>query len=484
MRKKVAKPKGRLHALQLPLWLLAIGAAAWFGRKWLLIGATIVAFHPVPIPPLFLGEPASVEESQLQDLRHFNHVRRNERSMDAAMRTRFDAQVDTLRHRAGSLTDAEFMLGLARAQATIDNGHSNASVTAMIRRFPHLPIRTAFFGGELRVLRASADHQDLLGARVTHINEVRVEEVARRFRDAFGGTDANYRIMAPLLLENPAYLEAVGIPGADTLVRFEMDDAVPIERKLTPIDVESIEKWTIPGDLPLSWKRDKEAQIAFAPPEKPLYLQRKDRGYWRDEIAKLDAVYINIRTNVDDGSGQSLRAFSHETVEALRARAQKPRAIIVDLRFNHGGDYSLTHELMASLGDIVGPDGRVYILTSGNTFSAAIVSIAFAKESADDRTIIVGEEIGDRLQFWAEGWRYDLPNSGFRARYATAFYDLQHGCRGLFRCYWGAFFLFPVIVDDLDVDIPAPLTFEAYASGRDPAMEAISAAEQARGTAP
>lgn len=481
MGKKVDKRNGPLRALRLPLWLVAIGAAGWFGRKWLLIGATIVAFHPVPIPPLFLGEPASIEESRLQDLRHFNHVRRNERSMDADMRARFDKQVDSIRQRAGKLTDAEFMLGLARAQATIDNGHSNASVTAMIRRFPHLPVRTAFFGDELRVLRASAQHQDLLGARVTHINGVEVEEITRRFRDAFGGTDANYRIMAPLLLETPAYLEAVGISSKDAVLRFETDDAAPIERSLTPIDVDGVETWTIPGDLPLSWKKDAEAQIAFAPHKAPLYLQNEPRGYWRDEIAELDAVYINIRTNVDDGSGQSLRAFSQETVAALRARAQKPNAIIVDLRFNHGGDYSLTHELMASIGDIVGPDGRVYILTSGNTFSAAIVSIAFAKEGAADRTIIVGEEIGDRLQFWAEGWRYDLPNSGFRARYATAFYDLQHGCRGLFRCYWGAFYLFPVIVDDLDVDIPAPLTFSAYAAGRDPGIEAISAAEQSRG---
>jgi hypothetical protein len=54
----------------------------------------------------------------------------------------------------------------------------------------------------------------------------------------------------------------------------------------------------------------------------------------------------------------------------------------------------------------------------------------------------------------------------------------------LFRCYWGTYYLFPVIVDDLDVDIPAPLTFNAYAAGRDPAMEAVSAAERAREVAP
>lgn len=475
----MAKVGTLLRAIPRPLWALGLGAAVWLGRKWLLIAATILAFHPIPIPPLFQGEPESAQEAQLQDLRHFEHVRRNERSWSAETRARFDTQVAALRSRAGAMSDAEFMLGLARAQAAIDNGHSNASVSSMVRRFPHLPIRTTFFGDELRVLRATAADQDLLGARVTHINGVEIEMIAARFRDALGGTDASFRIVAPLLLETPAYLNAIGISGSELTISFAMNDAATIERTLAPVDV-NIEKWSIPGDLPLPWKRDSESLLALTPAAAPLYLQREESGYWREDIPDLDAVYLNLRTNIDHDAGPSLRAFATETVEALRSHTSPPRAVIVDLRFNHGGDYSLTHGLMVSLGDIVGPNGRVYFLTSGNTFSAAIVSIAFAKQAAPDRTVIVGEEIGDRLQFWAEGWRYGLPNSGFGARYATAYYDLQNGCEGLFRCYWGAFYLFPVIVDDLDVDISAPLTFEAYVAGRDPALEAIQAAEAAR----
>ena len=462
-----------------PFWVLIVGAAAWFGRSWLLIAATIIAFHPIPIPPLFQGEPSTVEEAQLQDLRHFAHVRRNERSWTPESRERFDTLVASLRERAGQMSEAEFMLGLARAQATIDNGHSNASATAMVRRFPHLSIRTAFFGDELRVLRATPEHQDLLGARVTHVGDLSVAEVLRHFRDAFGGTDSSFRVIAPLLLETPAYLSAIGVAGSSVALRFETADTTAIDRTLAAVDAQDIETWTIPGDLPLFWRRDSEALLSFTPSDQPLYLRETERGYWRTELPELDATYINIRTNLDDESGQSLRDFSAETVTALRGRA--PRAVIVDLRFNHGGDYTLTHALMSSLGDVVGEHGRVYIITSGNTFSAAIVSTAFAEEAAPDQTLIVGEEIGDRLQFWAEGWGYALPSSGFRARYATAFYDLQHGCTGLFRCYWGAFHLFPVIVSDLDVDIRAPLTFEAYAAGRDPALEAIQALEALHG---
>ncbi len=465
-----------------PWWLrlAAIGAMLWLGRKWLLIAAAIIAFHPIPIPPFWLSEPRSPTEARLQDLRHFAHVRRYERSMTDETRARFDAVVADLHRRAGALSDAEFMLGLARAQATIDNGHSNASAAAMVRRFPRLPVRMAFFGEELRVLRASRDHRDLLGLRVTHIDGVSVAEVARRFRDAFGGTDANYRVVAPLLIETPAFLDAVGLSGGAPTLRFVRAEGATIDRTLPPLDARSVDTGTFPGDLAMPWRRDDPRLIPFAPAGSPLFLARPARGYWWQDLPELEAVYFNLRTNLNDDSAQSLRDFSQAAIEMLRSRRDRPRAIIVDLRFNHGGDLSLTHDLMVELGDAVGADGRIYLLTSGNTFSAAIVSMAFAKEAAPDRTLIVGEEIGDRLQFWAEGWSFELPNSGFRARYATAFYDLQKGCRGLFRCYWGVFYLFPVIVDDLSVDIPAPLTFDAYAAGRDPALEAVRRAEAVR----
>ena len=84
------------------------------------------------------------------------------------------------------------------------------------------------------------------------------------------------------------------------------------------------------------------------------------------------------------------------------------------------------------------------------------------------------------MQFWAEGWWYSLKNSGYRARYSTGYYDLQNGCSGIFICHWGSLDIFPVIVDDLDIDIEAPMTFADYAAGRDAGLEAVFAAEAAR----
>jgi hypothetical protein len=459
----------------IPWWgyLLILAALAWLGRNILLIIVTIIAFHPIPVPPLFLSEPESVAEARLQDIEHFNHVRRNERSLDEVGRAEIYDAMFGLELRVDELTDAGFQLELARIQAMIDNGHSNASATRMVQAFDRLPIRSAWMDGELRILRALPEYTHLLGAKITRINGEDVQAAMWRFRDAFGGNDQNFLSFAPLLLETPAYLQAVNLGTDITTLTLENPDGSLTDIALAAQPSNPDAGRVYSGELLLPWEQETEDWVAFQPTTTPLYLQHPDNAYWFAALEEYDAVYVALQANLDDDSGESLSAWVERAEQDIRALS--PRYIILDQRFNGGGDLTQTEPLMVALADIVGPDGRVFLLASGNTFSAGIVNMAMAKERAPDRTIIVGEPIGDRLQFWAEGWWFSLPNSGFRARYSTGFYDLQNGCEGIFICHWGSLHIFPVIVEDLDIDIPAPITFDAYAAGRDPALDAVLA---------
>jgi len=468
-----------------PWWgyLAILAVLGWFGRNILLIGATILAFHPVPVPPLFQGEPESITEARLQDLEHFDHVRRRERSLTDAARIEFRAGMDALGARVDTLTDAEFILELARLQATIDNGHSNGSATRMVEGFGRLPIRAAWFGDELRILRALDGYEDLLGTRILTFNGQSAQSTAQAFRTAFGGNDALFRSFNPVLLETPVFLEAVGFTEntATTTLTIERanGDIDTVALPTQPIAADASRVYS--GDLAQPWYRESVAWIAFEPPagrSAQTFLARPDNSYWIDTIPEQDGLYISLRQNLDDESGESLSEFTERAIATLAEN--RPRIVIVDQRFNGGGDFTRTAELMRVLANHMDENGRVYLLVSGNTFSAGIVNLAFAEEAAPDRTYLVGEPIGDRLQFWAEGWAFSLPNSGFRARFSTGFYDLQNGCEGVFICHWGSLHIMPVLVEDLDIDIPAPMTFEAYASGRDPAMEGILAVEASR----
>ena len=468
-----------------PWWgyLLIVAVLGWFGRNILLIAATIVAFHPVPIPPLFQGEPETIVEARLQDLEHFDHVRRKERSFTDAARAEFQAGIIALGERVGELTDAGFMLELARLQATIDNGHSNGSATRMVQGFPRLPIRSAWFGDELRILRVLEGHEDLLGARILTVNGQSVDAASEAFRSAFGGNDTHFRSFNPVLLETPAYLEAVGMAEDTETVRLTVQrQSGDVEAVTFPVQSpEEGASRVFSGDLLQPWLNESDAWQAFEPESgisATTLLARPDNGYWAAVMPNTDAFYVSLRENFDDDSGESLANFSTRILDEITEL--EPRSVIIDQRFNGGGDFTLTHEFMQSTAARLGEDGRIYLLVSGNTFSAGIVNLAVAEQSAPDQVFLVGEPIGDRLQFWAEGWAFELPNSRFRARFSTGFYDLQNGCEGIFRCHCGSLHLMPILVDDLDIDFEAPMTFAAYASGHDPAVEAILNLEGAR----
>ena len=88
---------------------------------------------------------------------------------------------------------------------------------------------------------------------------------------------------------------------------------------------------------------------------------------------------------------------------------------------------------------------------------------------------IVGEMIGDRLHFWAEGRGVDLPNNRGMIGLATQRHDYAGGCKAYTDCHI-AVKVAPIAVATLAPDIPAPWTIQAYLAGRDPAMEAVARA--------
>ncbi len=112
------------------------------------------------------------------------------------------------------------------------------------------------------------------------------------------------------------------------------------------------------------------------------------------------------------------------------------------------------------------------MFTSPWTFSAAITTVAALEDAGGDQVTIVGELVGDRLDFWAEGGSFNLPNAFVQVHYASARHRYNGPCRDRDTCFW-LNDRYPVRVRTLEPDIAAPLTFAAYREYRDPAMEAV-----------
>jgi len=164
-------------------------------------------------------------------------------------------------------------------------------------------------------------------------------------------------------------------------------------------------------------------------------------------------------------------------IQVARIVTGKPKFVVLDFRMNGGGDYTKTLPFMGALLEVTRPHTPVYVLTSGWTFSAAITSVSALRTFGENRVILVGEPVGDRLDFWAEGGGFALPNSAISVFYATGRHVYNGRCEGTNCFYLNE--LYPVHVENLDPEIRAPLTFAAYRARRDPAMEAVLAHQNA-----
>jgi hypothetical protein len=272
------------------------------------------------------------------------------------------------------------------------------------------------------------------------------------FRDQF----------VPLFMETPALLAAAGF-GSDPAVltlrlesgRRRRPETVTIAARLTPLAGEQ----AFIGYPPLL-----DAAGLLAPDARPLYLQDPERPFRLAFPAEIDGAYVQLKAT----RGLEIDAFLTAALAELGAR--RPRNIVVDLRFNMGGDLNVTRAFMRALPRLA-DGGRVYAITSGRTFSAAISSLGYLKEAAGDRLTIVGEPIGDRLEFWAEGDIIQLPGLGAFMLYASERHNYMTGCPEP-DCH-RAIRDHPIHVPTLQPDIGTPLRFSDFLAGRDPAMEAI-----------
>jgi hypothetical protein len=380
--------------------------------------------------------------------------------------------VASLEARAQSLAPADFLIGLARVTALADNGHDGWH-PAEGAWLPdgRAPMRYFWFPDALVVARAAPEHQDLVGARIVALDGHAPDALFERLRGLAGGPD-NYRLWnLNVFLERAELLHALGIaraPDRYTLT-LRLPDGSAATREIAMVPHMRAPRGAEPGRLLSGAPFGNEPEfgwrgIADAPNE-PLYLQDPDRLFRYVALPELGAAYVQFRAHYGSDE-EPIEAFQART--AAKLAQEKPEHLVLDLRFDGGGDISKSVGFFPGLFAAV--PGRIYVIVSRLTFSAGIVAAALVEMSAPGRVVIVGEPVGDRLRFWSEGHEVCLPVWKYCVHARDGLWDLVKGCAQEPGCYGDQF---KAKVPDLDPDLAAPLTVEPWLAGTDPAMTAI-----------
>ena len=422
------------------------------------------------------GTAASPADGRRADLAVFRkEFLAADRSYSAAARAEAEARLAKLEAEADSIGQARFELELGRIVALADNGHTALFAGPRSRHFDRVALRLVPFGEDFFVLRAREGEADLIGARLVAVDGRPVAELRDAGRTLHGGLPAWRDRHVPYLLESPEQMHALGLAAAPggAAYRFRLPDGREVERRLVaePPSADrargNAHRWLSPEPVAgegAGWR------AALAPARVPWSLRDPDVPFrWR-RAPELDALVVDLHQN-NDADDREIGDFLAEVTKELRAT--RPANVVLDMRLNGGGDLNTTRDFMKELPALV--PGRIFALTSPWTFSAAISSIGYLEQSAPERVTIVGEAVGDRLEFFSEGDIVELPRSGLVALNATERHDYRNGCRAFRDCH-GPVVRNPIAVASLAPDVAAPWTIEAYLAGRDPGMEAVAAA--------
>ena len=185
----------------------------------------------------------------------------------------------------------------------------------------------------------------------------------------------------------------------------------------------------------------------FAPPrwlEAPLDYHRLA------DLTDQQALYVQLNM-VTDLREQTLTRFGEAI--ARRAAETNPKAIILDLRLNQGGNGELRHGFIRHLIKAENADTRLFVLTARGTFSAS----QFILDDLDRLTdaVFIGEPASSRATGYGDAFRSAMPNSGINVRTSIRYWQSGQDMR-----------------DWTPIDLAVPLAFADYAAGRDPVLEA------------
>ena len=459
--------KGRI--LRIGLWALA-AVVLFAGMAGCFAFCLRQKFSPNP-PPSDFPKPANALESQQQDIEQFSRLLAMDRSFSPAARAEADRRIAELKSEHAPLDKERFRVALMRITALADNGHTGLYFGKGGQNL--IPLRVMLFADGLYVLRAKSAYADLLGARVESIEGKPVRDVIAELEQLHGGAEGWRRSNAATYVQSPEILygAAIGSRADQTQWTFRLPDGSEVTRTLPGENAAEGEpraqmtRWLSPQKM----KGESSDWRALISDDAVLPLSLRDfnsrlRRAWIDHGCTL---FIQLKA-IADADNQSIDDFLGATTDEMHAHP--PCNIVLDMRFNSGGDYTKVAHFASHLPDFVPPRGRIYLLTGAQTFSAAITATAFVKQAAGPRAIILGEPVGDRLTFYGEGNSGCLPHDDLCLHYATGMHDYAHRCDDWDRCFW-LNWLFPVQVKSLAPDETIEMTFADYAMRRDPVLD-------------
>jgi hypothetical protein len=441
-------------------------------------GRVLEQGQPVPTRltrSIALPAPRDRLEAWRQDLDFLTtHLGEYDRSFSPAARVDFLRAIGRLNLELPERNDDQILAALASAVALSGNAHTRMRLdpTRTGNFTTEFPLRMAWFADGCFVVKTAPELARALRARVVAIDGHELSQVRREVVRLFAANPAWADYLTPVYLTSPDLLHGLGLIRSRSEAVWTLQDAAGARFDLripaTAIDRDAApaESWQDLSPLTVTGRPPWVSAIAADPPRLPLYLRHPGKAYWFEYLREPGLLYFQFNRSGDDENGPTFEAFGDSLIGF--ARNEVIRGVVVDLRLNSGGNLEVAKDFFRNLSreDWARRPGRLFVIVGHCTFSAGLYHAAQLKQLSP--ATFVGEPVGDRLDFWAEGGEIVLPNSRAVICYSNGFHRYSQSDYPAFRPYYEE-----LSIPALAPDVPAPLMSADYFAARDPALEAI-----------
>jgi hypothetical protein len=335
-----------------------------------------------------------------EDIRYFKEqlVKRHKNAFHHVSKEEFENDIERLYNDVPSLKDYQVIVRLLQITAKVGDGHTAVHLPGTFKRYP---VALNWFEDNLYVNATTPEYKAVLGTRLLKVGDLTLEEVNKKLATVLSQDENKWFDMntGPAYLLIPEILVTLNVIPDYDHASFTFLDSGSKEIKIDLIPV--------PVGQGIQWITASKSQ--------PLFRQKLNDPFWFTYLGEINAVYLNFK-NYNDLNENASKLFDF-------IDEKKATRLIVDLRFNGGGDFKKGRRLLISRikeNSLINQKGNLFVITGRRTFSAAMVnSIDFKKET---NAMILGEPPGERPNSYSENDEMKLPNSGLIVSYSTRYY--------------------------------------------------------------
>lgn len=363
---------------------------------WITLLVSTLAYGQTSVPTL-------TPEQWRQDLEFFAHeiATKHRDPYHFISKAQFDQAVSHLRERTPSMKGYEVVVGLQHLAALIGDGHTFLDTRGLYERFP---LEVFWFGNDLRVVRAAPEYRQALGTKIVAIGSFSIGDVQRKLQQLIPQGENQWHVLneSAAQVMNVEPLAALGVlPDlGPTDLTFEGASGRRFKLRIRPVPAGTSDSEEI-GKNPA-----------------PLPFQHPDDPFWSTYLPDSKTVYVDFR------SYENLKSHAARLWDYLATR--RVRRLIIDMRWNGGGDYTkgrqyLIYKIIYM--SALNRAGHLFVITGRGAFSAGMVNVTdFRRET---EAVLVGEPTGARPNGYQENHWLTLPHSKLRVSCAMLNYRFQ-----------------------------------------------------------